>query len=289
MPHVLDVSTRGALARSCARTALSGCLLVATGCGGPGLDPDVPPVTEGDWYRPGVETTWQWQLTGTPNTRYDVELYDLDLFETEQEVIDRLHADGRRVLCYFSGGSSEDWRPDYDRFTRADKGYELDGWAGERWLDIRSENVLAVMLDRLDLAVDKRCDGVEPDNMEAYSERSGFRLTADDQLGWNKRIANEAHLRGLAVALKNDGTQAAELVDYFDLSLNEQCHEYDECAQLLPFTDASKPILNAEYPGSESAAAAARERLCAEAAAAETRTLLLPLDLDDAFRISCDE
>jgi hypothetical protein len=263
--------------------------LCAAGCGGPGFDPDVPPVTEGEWYRPVVETTWQWQLTGTPNTSYEVEVYDLDLFDTDEATIAELHEQGRQVLCYFSAGSSEDWRPDYDRFTGADKGYKLDGWAGERWLDIRSENVLAVMLDRLDLAVDKGCDGVEPDNMDAYDNRSGFRLTADDQLGWNKRIGNEAHLRGLSVALKNDGDQAGELVDYFDLSVNEQCHEYDECERLVPFTEAGKPIFNAEYPGSESAAGAARERLCAEAVAAKTRTLLLPLDLDDSFRIGCDE
>lgn len=275
--------------RCVAQPALVLAIGVAIGCGGPGFDPDVPPVTEGEWYRPAVEVTWQWQLTGTPDTRHDVEIYDLDLFETDEAVIAELHAQGRRVLCYFSGGSSEDWRPDDDRFTRADRGRKLDGWAGERWLDIRSENVLTVMLDRLDLAVDKGCDGVEPDNMEAYAERSGFRLTAEDQLGWNRRIANEAHLRGLAVALKNDGTQAVQLVDYFDLGLNEQCHQYDECAQLEPFTDAGKPILNAEYPGSQSAAEAAREGLCAKADEASTRTLMLPLELDGSFRVSCDE
>lgn len=274
------------------RSALAGLLIsgaaTASGCGGPGFDPNAPPVTEGDWYRPALDVTWQWQLTGTPNTSYDAELYDLDLFETDTAVIEGLHAEGRRVLCYFSAGSAEDWRPDYDRFSRADRGYKLDGWAGERWLDIRSEDVLAVMLDRLDLAVDKGCDGVEPDNMQAFEERTGFRLTADDQLGWNKRIANEAHLRGLTVALKNDGPQAAQLVDHFDLDLNEECHQYGECGQLEPFIDAGKPILNAEYPGSLAAAEAARARVCQAAAAARTRTLLLPLDLDDAFRIACD-
>lgn len=259
------------------------------GCGGPGFDPNVEPVTEGDWYRPTLATTWQWQLTGTPNTSYDVEVYDLDLFETDEATIAALQAEGRRVICYFSGGSSEDWRPDYDQLEPRDRGWKLDGWAGERWLDIRSEDVLQVMLARLDLAVDKGCDGVEPDNMEGFAERSGFRLTADDQLGYNRRLANEAHLRGLAVALKNDGVQATALVDYFDLSVNEQCHEYAECEQLAPFIDAGKPILNAEYPGSESAAEGKRESVCERAAAASTRTLMLPLDLDDAFRVSCDD
>ncbi|MCA9654898.1 MAG: endo alpha-1,4 polygalactosaminidase [Myxococcales bacterium] len=258
------------------------------GCGGPGFDPDVDPVTDGSWYRPRSETTWQWQLSGTPNLEYDVEVYDLDLFDTDEATISELHDQGRRVICYFSGGSSEDWRPDYERFTGQDKGYKLDGWAGERWLDIRSEEVLAIMLDRLDLAVDKGCDGVEPDNMDGFTNRTGFRLSEDDQLGYNRRLANEAHLRDLSVALKNDGDQASALVDYFDLSVNEQCHEFAECGQLAPFRDADKPIFNAEYPGSASAAEAKRQSVCERAAAAGTRTLMLPLDLDDSFRVSCD-
>lgn len=258
------------------------------GCRGPGFDPNVEPVTEGQWYRPTADTTWQWQLSGTPNLEYDVEVYDVDLFDTDEATIAMLHEQGRRVICYFSGGSSEDWRPDFDQLEGRDRGWKLDGWAGERWLDIRSEDVLQVMLGRLDLAVDKGCDGVEPDNMDGFTNNTGFRLTADDQLGYNRRIANEAHLRELAVALKNDGDQAAELVDYFDLSVNEQCHEYDECDQLAPFTAVDRPIFNAEYPGSASAAAADRERVCAQAAEAGTRTLLLPLDLDDSFRVSCD-
>ena len=166
VPYVLEASDRSALLR----TTLATCLLGgAVGCGGAGLDPDEPPVTEGEWYRPGVEVTWQWQLTGTPNTSYDVEIYDLDLFETEQDVIDGLHADGRRVLCYFSAGSSEDWRPDYDRFTRADKGYRLDGWAGERWLDIRSENVLAVMNPFLNTAL----NGLQADDIAGVRDLYG--------------------------------------------------------------------------------------------------------------------
>ncbi|MBK6915998.1 MAG: endo alpha-1,4 polygalactosaminidase [Deltaproteobacteria bacterium] len=257
-------------------------------CGGPGLDPNVEPVTEGEWVRPDRSTTWQWQLDGTIDTAYDVQLYDVDLFETPQATIDALHEQGRTVICYFSAGSSETYRPDYDRFTGRDKGWKLDGWAGERWLDVRSPNVLAIMLDRLDLAVDKRCDGVEPDNMDGFLNRTGFRLSADNQLGYNRRLANEAHERGLAIALKNEGDQARELVDYYDFSLNEECHHYDECGQLQPFLDADKPILNVEYPGSEAKALAREDELCARAQAAGTTTLLMPLELDDRFRVACD-
>lgn len=249
---------------------------------------DIPPLTKGTWYRAKVETTWQWQLVGTLNTSYNVAVYDIDLFNTPAATIAALQAAGRRVICYFSAGSSEDWRDDFDKFAAADMGNKLDEWEGERWLDIRSQSVLSIMQARLDLAVSKGCDGVEPDNMDAAANDSGFDLTGADQVDYNRRIANEAHRRGLTVALKNAGDWTSYLVAYFDLSLNEQCHEWDECDQLKAFLDAGKPIFNAEYEESEDLAAKRSQTLCPVARGENIRTLILPLDLDDSFRVSCD-
>lgn len=250
---------------------------------------NVAPMTEGDWYRPQTTTTWQWQLQGPVNTGYDVEVYDIDLFESDAALISSFHAAGRRVVCYFSAGTAEDFRPDFARFANGDLGRALEDFPDERWVDIRSEGVLTIMLERLDLAVSKGCDGVEPDNVTAFLNDTGFPITAGDQLAFNRNLANEAHRRGLAVGLKNDGEQAAELVEYFDFSLNEQCHEFDECEQLNPFLQLGKPVWNAEYAEGESAARALAASLCPRAQAEGIRTLVLPVDLDDAFRISCDE
>lgn len=166
-----------------------------------GNQPD--PLT-GSWYRPAVTTTWQWQLLGTVNTGYSVDLYDIDLFDTPVSTIASLKDSGKRVICYFSAGSYEDWRSDSGSFPSVALGTTLDGWANERWLDIRSATVRQTMLTRLDLAVAKGCDGVEPDNMDGYLQGSGFPLTAADQLDFNIVIAEAAHQRGLSVGLKND-------------------------------------------------------------------------------------
>jgi endo-alpha-1,4-polygalactosaminidase (GH114 family) len=251
-------------------------------------DPDAPPVTDGRWWRPALATTWQIQLTGELVTDIDAELYDVDLFDAPQPTIDALKADGRRVICYFSAGSSEDWRPDFDQLDPAALGEPLDGWPGEKWLDHRHPSVWSVMRGRLDLAVTRGCDGVDPDNMDGWLQTSGFDLNAADQLAYNRWIANQAHLRGLTVGLKNAGDQVPDLVDYFDFELNEQCHEYDECDQLAPFTAAAKPIFNIEYPGDAQDAQAAAADICPQALAADLRTLLLPYELDGAWRVSCD-
>lgn len=235
----------------------------------------------------GAETTWNWQLKGALNSSYDVDVYDVDLFDTDADTIAAMKASGRKVVCYFSAGSSEDWRSDFSEFATEDLGIPLGDWEGERWLDIRSQNVLDIMTARLDLAVSKGCDGVEPDNVDGFTQDSCFPLTASDQLTYNRAIANLARERGLSVGLKNDPDQVIDLVSYYDFSVSEQCHEFEECERYRPFVLAGKPVFNAEYSeGYRSGSAQAT--LCQESQALGIRTLVLALDLDDSFRYSCD-
>jgi hypothetical protein len=239
-------------------------------------------------WTPQVDDTWQWQLTGKIDTGYDVAVYDIDLFDAPQATIDGLHAQGRHVVCYFSAGSGEKWRSDYDRFLPSDLGRPLDGWKGERWLDTRSANVRAIMAARMDLAVDKQCDGVEPDNVDAYTAKTGFPLTQATQIDYDTWIATEAHARGLAVALKNDVGQLATLEPQFDFAVNEQCHQYRECDGYARFTGHGKPVFNAEYQHKYVDDPAERAALCTDARAANLRTLVLPVQLNDRFRYTCD-
>jgi hypothetical protein len=256
------------------------------------IDPNMPPITDGSWYRPAVTATWQWQLqpdaADSINTAYDVEVYDIDLFDTPDSVIAELHAQGRKVIAYFSAGTYESYRSDAGEFQASEIGNTLEDFPDERWLDIRSQNVRQIMLARLDYAVLRGFDGVEPDNVDGYTNNSGFPLTAADQLSFNRFIANEAHERDLSVGLKNDLDQITDLVAYFDFAVNEQCHEYDECDQLEPFIDAGKPVFNAEYAVRFVNLPAIRGQMCAESQNQGLRTLVLPIDLDDSFRFSCD-
>lgn len=273
-------------------TMLSGCGGGSSSGGGatgpgPAPGPDEPPITVGDWYKPPLFVTWQWQLTEEVNTSYDVDLYDIDLFDSPEALIEQLQDNGIKVICYFSAGSYEEWRDDADSFADADLGNKLDGWAGERWLDIRSANVRTIMESRLDLAVLKGCDGVEPDNMDGYTNKPGFKLTPDDQISYNRFIANAAHTRGLSVGLKNDLDQIEELVDYYDFAVNEQCFQYNECEALSPFTENGKPVMNAEYKNKYVTDSVERDALCVESINMLFSTLILPLNLDDEFRFSC--
>lgn len=251
------------------------------------LDASVAPITDGDWYRPSVMASWQWQLQGSLNQTYAVEVYDVDLFDTPTATIQTLQSSGIKVICYFSAGSYEAFREDQGQFQPSDLGATLDGWEDERWLDIRSTNVHSIMLSRMDTAVAKGCDGVEPDNIDGYSNNSGFPLSATDQLAYNKFLANAAHGRNLAIGLKNDLDQVIELVDFFDFAINEQCFEYDECVLLAPFIDRGKPVFNAEYLTRFVEDESQRDTLCSASINQQFSTLVLPLELDDSYRFSC--
>jgi hypothetical protein len=241
------------MGRSTIGAALLAALLLAA-CARPTPHPTaeadtaVPPAGTAGPFHTGM--TWQWQLQGEVNTGWDVAMYDIDLFDTPPATIRRLKDDGRIVVCYFSAGSHEDWRPDAGDFPPAVVGRRLGGWPGERWLDVRAREALApVMLARLDLAVEKGCDGVEPDNVDGYANATGFPLTAADQIAYNRWLAAEAHARGLSIGLKNALDLVPALVDDFDWALNESCFQYDECDALLPFVEAGKAVFGVEYTG----------------------------------------
>jgi len=231
-------------------------------------------------WKPAPGTSWQWQLTGTIDTSFDVDMYDIDLFDSSAALIQQLHNDGRTVICYFSAGSWENWRPDADKYPGYVKGKRLSGWFNEKWLDIRRIDDLKPIIEaRLDMAVSKGCDGVEPDNVDAYANRSGFPLEASDQIAFNTLLAQWAHARGLSVGLKNDLDQIPQLVDDFDWALNEQCFQYDECVTLVPFVNAGKAVFGVEYE-------LRTDQFCPEANAMNFDFLKKNYDLD-AARKSC--
>ncbi|XP_078338945.1 uncharacterized protein LOC111134234 [Crassostrea virginica] len=220
-------------------------------------------VAQGAIWKPGVHDTWQWELSsGHIDTSVNAHVFDIDLFDADQSAISKLHSMGRKVICYFSAGSYENWRPDKDDFPSDVLGNNLEHWAGEKWLDIRDDRVKVIMQRRLDRAVSRGCDGVEPDNVDGYSNHNGLGLTAADQLTYNKWLAREAHARSLSVGLKNDVDQIPSLVSFFDWALNEECVQYNECNKYQPFFDAGKAVFHVEYVDNHSQGSHKRSQVC---------------------------
>ncbi len=233
-----------------------------------------------EWYKPDVNSTWHWQLKGDIDLDKNVDIYIIDLFDTKVSDIKYLQKRGKKVIAYFSAGSFENWRVDTTLFKKSTIGKKMFGW-DERWLDIRSKNIRNIMAKRIKLAKRKGFDGVEVDNIDGYINETGFALTYKDQLKYNIFLSQQAHKSSLAIALKNDVDQIVELEPYFDFHINEECYQYKECGKLTPFIKAGKPVFHAEYNKKNV------DKICKEGKKLGFQTLILPLDLDNSFRITC--
>jgi hypothetical protein len=181
----------------------------------------------------------------------NITVYDIDGFDNDAAVVSYLHNHGCIVIAYLELGDWTPSRPDASQFPDSVKGNDISGWPGEKWLDIRSDAVKQIMSARLDMVKAKGFDAVEPDCIDGYENNSGFPLTAQDQLNYNKWIAAQCHARGLSVGLKGDNDQVGALYTYFDWALNEQCNEYNDCFtapnSYALFVNANKAVFNCEY------------------------------------------
>jgi len=212
---------------------------------------DSQAVTNGDegFWQPEVGTSWHYQLGQPINTLTDsflddVKVYSIDVFDNKAEDIAFLKSKGIKVICYINVGAWEIWRDDASEFPESIKLGNYDNWAGERWLDIRPPNKLdnpadgyklrEIMEARFTEAANRGCDAVEPDNLDSWNPRinlnngqpRAFEVSYENQLDYNKYLADIAHERGLSIGYKSNVEQAADLVDYYDWALNESCTQF---------------------------------------------------------------
>jgi hypothetical protein len=201
-------------------------------------------------------------------------IIDSDGVDTPASTVAAIHAAGKRWICYVDVGTWEPGRPDSSQFPASVKGSSVDGFASEKWLDIRQTAILLPLMSaRIANCASKGADAVEPDNIDGYTNKPGFPLTSVDQVAYNHQIADLVHSFGLAVALKNDGDNVSQLLPFFDFAIVEQCVQFDECPLYSPFVAAGKSVLVAEYKGSLS-------NICGVLAPLKMNGILTDIDLD---------
>ncbi|KAK8063966.1 hypothetical protein PG996_008618 [Apiospora saccharicola] len=229
------------------------------------------------FFRPGVK--WQIEIDDpidvTESSRsvppadakvWDVDMYDsieIDDDDTNSNIISRLRAanPGIFVICYFNAGGFNESDPGADRLNPADKLGKIPGWE-EHYLDITSDNVMAIMKDRIDNGTRGGCDAFDPDNIDGYLEPTlvtrpadGHALDTSDYYNYVKVLADYAHGQGKLLGQKN-ARELLNLADgrglvndgIVDFAVTEQCAEGGWCGQMKPFIDCSKPVFQIEYP-----------------------------------------
>lgn len=245
-----------------------------------------PPQIHTTLWKPTPGTTWQWQLDSVPQDIFlaDANVYDIDLFEAAADDVQRLHDAGKKVICYVNVGAWENWRSDAKDFPASILGNDYDGWEGEKWLDIRASEILYPILQkRFDNCAAKGFDGLEPDNMDGYQNETGFTITPNQQLTFNKWLAEQAHNRGLSIGLKNDQDQAKDLFSSFDFAITEDCADGEWCEDVSVFSLNNKAVFQAEYTDT----GISFDQACSDAEDLRYSIILKHRNLD-AFRQTCN-
>ncbi|CAH0004723.1 unnamed protein product [Clonostachys byssicola] len=222
-------------------------------------------------WKPKPNTSWQIilrypaDISSSSVVSPDVDVYDLDLFDNHISTFKTLQDSGKKVICYFSAGSYEDWREDKGEWDDKDLGKGLEGWAGEKWVNVSSPSVHKVMKERINLAWRKGCDAIDPDNVDGYQNDNGLGLTEQDSVNYMKFLSEEAGKYNMSIGLKNAGDIISEVIDVIHFSVNEQCIQYSECKTFSAFIDADKPVFNIEYPDSApSVATTDKDEICSK-------------------------
>jgi hypothetical protein len=192
------------------------------------------------------------QVSPSETSQPNVTVYDIDMFLHQNLTVVRdLQNLNMTVICYFSAGSYEPNRPDSWRFKDDDMGKELDGWPGEHWLRLGSQNVRDIMTDRIAIAAGMGCNAIDPDNVDGYDNDNGLDLTEQDSIDFMRFLAKQAADKGMITGLKNAAAIIDSVIDVVHFSVNEQCVQYDECADFAAFPANNKPVFNIEYPAGD--------------------------------------
>lgn len=236
------------------------------------------------WWVPPPISSFQWQITDEPiDQSVAAEIFDIDLFNNDKTVISSLHNRGKKVICYINVGTWENFRQDKDDFPKEVLGKSYNKFEDERWLDIRRIEIIGpIIKKRFDTCRDKGFDSVEPDNLDGYLVDTGFTITLQDQLKYNKWLANEAHKRGLSIGLKNNPDLANELEPFFDWALTEDCFIQGWCEKMSIFTKKGKAVFTTEYTDT----GAQLDQFCPKAQTLKFNAILKNRNLD-AFREIC--
>ncbi|KAE9992191.1 hypothetical protein EG327_009804 [Venturia inaequalis] len=240
-------------------------------------------------WQPAVGSKWQIILDGVPDTKGAMEpkeaaIWDIDAWDARASDICEAKKKGKKVICYFSAGTSETWRADNHLIapynignicadTEVAPGTTCKNfWKGEKWIDIRNPVAWEVMKGRIKMAAEKGCDGIDPDNMDIYDNEvlstnatygplgKNVKFSENDSVKYLKFMADEAAKYGMSTGLKNSLSMVPKVKPFIQFAVNEECAKIQECHQYKELLAVRKPIFHIEYTGAQGGSSQATSR-----------------------------
>lgn len=206
-------------------------------------------------WKPVPGMTWNYVLGAKVDITIEkAQVLDVD-YQTDPKLIQQYHNYGKRVVCYFSGGTIEKSRDDYKYYTAVDGLVRntYGDWPDEKWLDFRKEGIKPLIINRMKKAISSKCDAIEVDNLDGYQisdvkDNWSKPLTKEDTIKFAQWLGNTAHSLGISIGLKNIPGLISSVGPYFDFAINESCIRYkNECAMYRNFIKSGKPVFGITY------------------------------------------
>ncbi|KAK4233737.1 glycoside hydrolase superfamily [Achaetomium macrosporum] len=210
-------------------------------------------------------------LQPTNVTVWDLDLYHIARNPNTVEYL-RTNNPGTILVCYFNAGLAQDTDCDYDTKWR-NSGLlgniydpEEPEFNNERWVNIKNQTARDWMKQRITLANQLGCDGVDPDNIDGYlrdadgNNGTWWDLSQDDYVSFVTELATHAHSlttsqsHTMLIGQKNARELVGRLSGVLDFAVLEDCKRLREpgepafCRDFQAYIATEKPVFSIEYP-----------------------------------------
>jgi hypothetical protein len=204
----------------------------------------------GVWYEPKSRSSWHIDSSYSPTSK-NVELYVVELFLTNPESrVEKVGSDETKVICKMSAGAYD---VDIERnFQIEDHPYPEIAVGKIRddnrtyWVDINSDEVQIIMRERIKIASNIGCDGVLFTEVSSWKEDTGFEITEDEQIIYNRFLSGKAHENNLFAGFSDIEDQIYSHTLFADLIFSNNCYQDENCIKYEDFSEIGA-VLNLEY------------------------------------------
>jgi hypothetical protein len=188
-------------------------------------------------------------------------VFDIDGIINSASTVAALHRLNDKAICYIEVGAAGNYYSAaeenlpvtyYQQLSAAgDLGAAEAGYP-EYYLNINAASTVRIIESMIrQQCAAKGFDAVEPDIDDSYTDSTGFTITEQENIQYDRTLGAYAHSLGLAWGQKNgdnDPEFSQALEPTTDFLLDEECNYYQTCGIVTPpYVRAGKLVLNAEY------------------------------------------
>jgi hypothetical protein len=102
------------------------------------------------------------------------------------------------------------------------------------------------MEKRIEIASQIGCSGVLFTEVSSWQEETGFKITEDDQIAYNRFLTGKAHENSLFSGFSDVEEQIYSHSEFADLVFSNNCYQKQNCIRYERFSELGS-VLNLEY------------------------------------------